>query len=243
LAIHRPGCHQVERLLWGEIRKAPGRPRDRQVGAMGALMDHPCAGLPGCARRLQEPPRAAARPGLVPGGRAVPCWAAMRRMRRYGRWLPSLAWMLFLSYWSGQSSLPIDHTAVSKDLLHKLAHVGAYAVLAALNRWALAGAQRAALWAWVLAAAFGAVDEWHQAFTPGREAAVRDWLLDALAAAAAAPVADRVVRTSRGWRVRESAPTVSANRTYHAAGDQASHLADQAARAGGVPGHAAQEPE
>jgi VanZ family protein len=166
----------------------------------------------------------------------------MRRMRRYGRWLPSLAWMLLISYWSGQSSLPIDQTAVSKDLLHKLAHVGAYAVLAALNRWALAGAQRAALWAWVLAAAFGAVDEWHQAFTPGREATVRDWLLDTLAAAAAAPVADRIARTSRGWRLRESAPTVSGNWTYDGTRHQAAHLADQAATASTVPGHAGREP-
>jgi hypothetical protein len=151
--------------------------------------------------------------------------------------------MLFISYWSGQSSLPIDHTAVSKDLLHRLAHVGAYALLAALNRWALAGAQRAALWAWVLAAAFGAVDEWHQAFTPGREATVRDWLLDTLAAAAAAPVADRVVGPSRGPRLRESAPTVSANWTYEATRHQAAHRADQATNAGRVPGHLGPEHE
>jgi VanZ family protein len=113
--------------------------------------------------------------------------------------------MLFISYWSGQSSLPIDGTPAPKNLLHQLAHVGAFVALVGLNRWALRDAARAALWAWALAAAFGVVDEWHQSFTPGRQAAVQDWLLDAVAAAAAAPVADWVVRARPGWRSREPA--------------------------------------
>jgi VanZ family protein len=41
-----------------------------------------------------------------------------------------------------------------------------------------------ALGAWAIAAAYGASDEWHQSFVPGRSADVHDWYADAIGAAA-----------------------------------------------------------
>jgi len=74
----------------------------------------------------------------------------------------------------------------------KVLHAGAYGVLAGLAAWALTrGALRSAtgpvlLAAWLLATAYGATDEFHQYFVPGRSADVADLLADALGALAAA---------------------------------------------------------
>jgi len=74
----------------------------------------------------------------------------------------------------------------------KVLHAGAYAVLAALAAWALArGRLRSAtgpalIAASLIAIAYGASDEWHQAFVPARESDVMDLLADALGALAAA---------------------------------------------------------
>jgi VanZ family protein len=40
--------------------------------------------------------------------------------------------------------------------------------------------------AWLLAAAFGATDEWHQMYVPGRFPELRDWVADAAGALAGA---------------------------------------------------------
>jgi VanZ family protein len=74
----------------------------------------------------------------------------------------------------------------------KVLHAGAYALLAGLWAWALArGRLRDASWrtllaAWAIASAYGATDELHQLFVPGRQADVFDFASDALGAAAAA---------------------------------------------------------
>ncbi len=60
----------------------------------------------------------------------------------------------------------------------KLAHAAEYAGLGFL----LARATGAPAPAWLLAALYGAGDEFHQAFVPGREASPLDWLADALGA-------------------------------------------------------------
>jgi VanZ family protein len=36
--------------------------------------------------------------------------------------------------------------------------------------------------AWAIAAAYGATDEWHQSFVPGRSSDVHDWYADAIGA-------------------------------------------------------------
>jgi VanZ family protein len=74
----------------------------------------------------------------------------------------------------------------------KVLHAGAFGVLALLATWALArGRVRAATSRVLLAGClitvlYGATDEYHQSFVPGRDASVYDLLADALGAVGAA---------------------------------------------------------
>jgi VanZ family protein len=74
-------------------------------------------------------------------------------------------------------------------------HFIAYAVLAASTLRALAGTSwtgvtfPAAAAAWLITVTYGATDEWHQTFVPGRVAAFDDLAADALGALAAVLIA------------------------------------------------------
>jgi VanZ family protein len=63
--------------------------------------------------------------------------------------------------------------------IRKLAHVTEYAILFCLTRRALAGAAGAAWKALAMSIAYAALDEWHQAYVPGRSATLSDVLVDA----------------------------------------------------------------
>jgi VanZ family protein len=80
----------------------------------------------------------------------------------------------------------------------KILHATEYAVLGAMLVVALRLAglspSRALVLAVVLASAYGASDEVHQFFVPGRSADVRDWVADTLGAALGAGLASRVLR-------------------------------------------------
>ena len=85
----------------------------------------------------------------------------------------------------------------------KTAHFWSYFVLGVL---VLRGTSRAtwrgvtigaAVLAWIICAAFGACDEWHQFYVPGREADVVDWLADTSGAAAGAAVVWALARARR----------------------------------------------
>lgn len=100
------------------------------------------------------------------------------------RWVPPLLWMAAIFVVSGQS----HPDAVPASLQNHIGHVIAYAVLSMLWLRALSAGGRmawrpAAARAWVVAAVYGATDELHQWFVPGRTAAVDDWVADAAGAA------------------------------------------------------------
>ena len=102
--------------------------------------------------------------------------------RRLAAWAPPLlyAGLVFaLSAWSRPQDL-IPEALLFHD---KLIHLCEYGVLGALLARALdAGGRpsaRVLAWAFAIGALYGASDELHQAFVPGRDASVYDWAADA----------------------------------------------------------------
>jgi VanZ family protein len=77
--------------------------------------------------------------------------------------------------------------------LDKAVHFITFAVLG----WLLGSGLGRPVWAWVLAATFGAFDELHQSRVPGREADLLDWVADASGALAGVVVAWRPPWRSR----------------------------------------------
>jgi VanZ family protein len=137
----------------------------------------------------------------------------MRPADRTARLLALISWMALISYWSSQGTLPIDQPNVANifhGLQHRIAHLIAFGLLGVLARWAFGGLPRASLLAVLVVSAFGATDEWHQSFTPGRRAAIDDWAVDTAAAALALYAWDRL--KSSHWRavVRQLAPVAVA---------------------------------
>lgn len=102
-------------------------------------------------------------------------------------WLPPLLYILLIFTLSGMSRPPVP-SMVDGNLLH----YPEYAVLAALFLRALAGEKHGfpgwgpLLLAIALASVWGAVDELHQAFVPGRVPDPTDWWHDTLGAIAGA---------------------------------------------------------
>ena len=95
-------------------------------------------------------------------------------------WPAAVAGMIFLA--SHRSTV-----AAGGDIPHgdKVVHFAVYGLLGTLacrpaRTW------RGAVLAVVVTSAFGASDEWHQSFVPGRSAEVADWVADTAGAACAA---------------------------------------------------------
>jgi hypothetical protein len=132
------------------------------------------------------------------------------RWWRWWRWLPVLAWMGVITFWSSRSDLPIDRGVIAylfAGQQHSLAHASAFGILAVLVRWAVEGTPGATLWAFLFSTMFGAVDEWHQSFTPRREPDLRDLAIDAMAAALACMVTDACLQIWRAWRAGQWHPS------------------------------------
>lgn len=102
-------------------------------------------------------------------------------------WLPAVAQMAAIYFASSIPDLGELPGGVSPDFGH---FVG-YALLGGLLARALADARVAGLTnrvsalAWLASAVYGATDEFHQSFVPGRTPDVNDWLVDITGAAVA----------------------------------------------------------
>jgi len=116
-------------------------------------------------------------------------------------WLPPLAWMGMIFYLSAQPDLPGPPEPWLATLLSNSAHFGVYAGLAFWWWRALWNSRRdpgsqevwergkregaVLLLALGISVLYGASDEFHQSFVPGRDASVLDWLVDTAGAATA----------------------------------------------------------
>lgn len=117
-------------------------------------------------------------------------------MTRNWRILLPIAWMALL-FWSSSRAWPQADDQLAAWLpvwvvqalpMDKVVHAGLYGVLAGLWAWALQAVRRPwrlAGLAWTLATIFGALDEVHQGFVPGRSRDPMDLLADATGAALA----------------------------------------------------------
>ena len=112
-----------------------------------------------------------------------------RLTTRVGLWLPPLVYMAVIFYLSSQSNPLPEVTARVWD---KVLHTVEYAALAVLLGRALLGEGLGVLTAFaaaaLLAAAYGATDEYHQLFVPRRTGDLHDWMADAAGACLGAMV-------------------------------------------------------
>lgn len=103
-------------------------------------------------------------------------------------WLPAAVWaaLIWLASSFAWGSPPVELPRwVPAD---KIAHAAIFGVLAWLCARPLGGksarcGRRALLRAWLLATLWGALDEWHQSWVPGRFSDVRDAVADTMGAA------------------------------------------------------------
>jgi VanZ family protein len=129
-------------------------------------------------------------------------------VRRLLAWLPAIVWALVIWNLSAQSRLP----GPDGPGLDKVAHFGAYALLG----WLLVRAADRSLLPLtvgaVLALLYGATDEIHQMYVPGRSPDVMDWVADAAGVAAAFFVYTRLRArcAARPGGVGAEAPSLSA---------------------------------
>lgn len=96
-------------------------------------------------------------------------------------WAAVLGYMAAIFYLSHQPSVPIPMKFPVQD---KVLHFIAYFLLAGLLTHAFlsGGIKKRFLLAFLVAAAYGITDEFHQSFVPGREASIWDWIADAAGA-------------------------------------------------------------
>lgn len=110
--------------------------------------------------------------------------------RALSAWGPAVAWaaaLFLLSEWRPSGGTP-DVPGIDKA-----AHFLLYGVLgAALHRGGTQGPVRIEVPILLaVGAAYGAADEWHQAFVPGRNPSVFDWMTDVAGVTAGLWVASR----------------------------------------------------
>lgn len=110
--------------------------------------------------------------------------------------LPAIGYMVFIFIMSSIPRLSLPDVGVRWE--DKIAHLVEYLVLAFLlarafyyQNWKSLTIRDAVRWAVVVAIVYGATDEFHQYFVPGRFADVTDWVADSLGAFLGGVVAHR----------------------------------------------------
>ncbi len=118
------------------------------------------------------------------------------------RWLPVAGEMATLWFLSSRP-LSLLGPGVVAAFAHNAMHVVAYGAMGGLGLMAVAGplpARSRQLWlAILLAAGYGAIDEWHQSHVPGRIASIADLVADAAGAALGATLLQWLSTGHRAW--------------------------------------------
>ncbi|MDR0786851.1 MAG: VanZ family protein [Gemmatimonadota bacterium] len=99
--------------------------------------------------------------------------------RRVGAWAPAILWAAVLYLLSSRSSLPIPGIPG----IDKVGHFFAYLILGFLCARATSRLAVSPLFAVAAGWVYGALDEFHQSFVPGRDSSAGDWLADAVGVA------------------------------------------------------------
>lgn len=101
---------------------------------------------------------------------------------KYVSYAAPIIWMILIYFLSSRSTFPVHFSESGYEYFSSLLHIFLYIVLTFLIANALTTAKvkfkHALLNALIIAMLFGILDEWHQAFVPGREARLSDWVLD-----------------------------------------------------------------
>lgn len=97
-------------------------------------------------------------------------------------WLPPVLWMAMIFKFSSGSIPSASQNYWLDFVVKKIGHIILFATLAILSYRALVNEgvtrKKAAIWAVIISFTYGISDEIHQMFTQGREAKVRDVLID-----------------------------------------------------------------
>ncbi len=110
----------------------------------------------------------------------------MTRLPKTVFWLPALLWGGLIFFLSMIPRIgPSSETAE-----HKIGHIAVFAILAGTVMWALDRGHalrlsKSLVLATLITAAYGASDEWHQKYVPGRSCEFSDVVLDTVAGAIA----------------------------------------------------------
>lgn len=101
-------------------------------------------------------------------------------------WLPIIVWALIIFKFSSGTIPQASSLYWPNFAFMKSAHVFFFGILGVLFYRALRGEgltrKKAAIWAVVFTTFYGASDEYHQLFTQGREARIRDVFFDGIGA-------------------------------------------------------------
>lgn len=133
---------------------------------------------------------------------------ARTRASRLRLWGPVVVYMAVLFALSAQPVLPSP-----PGIDDKTEHFTAYGGLALVTLRATSGGlltgvtAGTAAAAWAIASAYGASDEYHQSFVPGRDSDILDWRADTLGAALAAGAVWAFGIISRSRRSGAEPPT------------------------------------
>jgi VanZ family protein len=133
-------------------------------------------------------------------------------LQRAWLWAPPLAYMTLIYHLSAESNpLPL----LTEHVWDKVLHFVEYSALGCLLYRAVAGEglalTPAVLFTLAATSVYGATDEFHQFFTPGRSVDVQDWMADTLGGALGIAVYTVVVMvfstpSRRRRRLRRSPP-------------------------------------